>query len=64
LVKVGAAFLVFAVFMVWVYAHRPGLNPLRDGRLGPEWQCDPGSPAHVCVKDVRIVRPNSVTPKP
>ena len=64
LVKIGAAFVILAGFMAWNYVHRPPLNPRHLGRLGPEWECDPASPAHACLKDIRIVRPHSVTPQP
>ncbi|HXS05562.1 MAG TPA: hypothetical protein VN723_02135 [Rhizomicrobium sp.] len=57
--KIGAAFLVLAGFMAWNYVHRPAPNPMRG--LGPEWECDPASPAHLCLKDIRIVRPSSIT---
>ena len=60
-VKIGAAFLVLAGFMLWNYAHRPAPHPIR---LGPEWECDPANPAHMCLKDVRIVRPDSITERP
>src|SRR5262249_32169976 len=60
--KVGVSFLIFAGFMVWNYVHRPAPNPI--GGLGPEWECDPTSPARLCLKDVRIVRPDSIVDRP
>jgi len=59
-VKIGAAFLVLAGFMAWNYVHRPAPHPI--GGLGPEWECDPARP--ICVKDVRIVRPDSIVDRP